>query len=64
MENTMEHIFEMHFTTKMTGTGIGLYVSRQIIENHGGGIEVVSADGSGSCFKITLPLTSDNKKTS
>ncbi len=48
-------IFEMHFTTKSTGTGIGLYVSRTIIENHGGQLEVSSEIGKGATFIITLP---------
>lgn len=48
-------IFDMHFTTKATGTGIGLYVSRQIIENHGGEIRVESEYGNGACFEVILP---------
>jgi signal transduction histidine kinase len=50
-------IFEMHFTTKETGTGIGLYVSRKIIENHGGRLEVSSEIGKGATFVITLPCS-------
>ncbi|MGR9105767.1 MAG: sensor histidine kinase [Gammaproteobacteria bacterium] len=49
-------IFEMHFTTKDTGTGIGLYVSRTIVENHGGHLQVSSEIGKGATFTITLPI--------
>jgi signal transduction histidine kinase len=49
-------IFEMHFTTKTTGTGIGLYVSRNIIEKHSGSIHVDSDYGNGVCFTVTLPI--------
>jgi signal transduction histidine kinase len=38
------------------GFGLGLYVSRQIVEAHGGRIGLVSGDGPGSTFRVTLPL--------
>lgn len=38
------------------GTGIGLSIVNQIVERHGGRIEVASAPGSGSCFTIIVPL--------
>jgi len=38
------------------GSGLGLYISRQIIENHGGHIQVRSQKGEGACFEIHLPL--------
>ena len=49
-------IFDLHFTTRDTGTGIGLYVARVTFERHGGSIELDSELGAGSCFNITLPL--------
>jgi signal transduction histidine kinase len=49
-------IFDLHFTTKTSGTGIGLYVARSITEAHGGGIAVDSESGRGSRFEISLPL--------
>jgi signal transduction histidine kinase len=52
-------IFDLHFTTKPTGTGIGLYVSRHIIENHGGVITVESEYGKGACFEICLPMMTE-----
>ena len=42
----MEHIFVPFFTTKENGSGIGLSLSRQIMKNHGGSIDVVSSPGN------------------
>jgi signal transduction histidine kinase len=49
-------IFERYFTTKESGTGIGLYVAKEIIEAHNGRIEVRSARGKGTLFEVTFPL--------
>jgi signal transduction histidine kinase len=48
-------IFDMHFTTKTSGTGIGLYVARSIVEAHGGEITFGSAPGRGSEFRLRVP---------
>jgi PAS domain S-box-containing protein len=57
-ENTMERIFEPFFTTKQrgAGTGLGLYVSRNLIERLGGEITVKSEIGQGTTFRVTLPV--------
>lgn len=41
----------------ISGSGVGLYVSRKIVETHGGSIAVQSTEGEGSTFSVTLPLT-------
>ncbi|MEC9372230.1 MAG: ATP-binding protein, partial [Planctomycetota bacterium] len=46
------------FTTKSGGTGLGLPISRRIVEEHGGRIEATSEPGRGTDFAITLPLDS------
>ncbi len=51
----MSRIFEPYFTTKESGSGLGLATSYSIIVNHGGRIEVTSELGHGSCFSFILP---------
>jgi signal transduction histidine kinase len=52
----LPQIFEPFFTTKSRGTGLGLYIIKQIIEYHGGNITVLSKIGMGTKFTISLPL--------
>jgi signal transduction histidine kinase len=54
-QEAMAHLFEPFYTTKSTGTGLGLSVSYGIVEQHGGTIQVQSAEGRGSRFTIRLP---------
>jgi len=49
-------LFEQFFTTKPQGTGLGLYISRQIIEQHGGTLRWESAPGAGTTFTASLPI--------
>ena len=46
-------------TGKAEGTGLGLYISRRIIEHSGGRLWVSSRPGEGACFSFTLPLVSE-----
>jgi PAS domain S-box-containing protein len=57
----IDHIFDPFFSTKETGTGLGLPLSRKIIEIHKGTMKVKS-DDNGTCFLIELPI--DDKKLS
>ncbi|HHY11151.1 MAG TPA: hypothetical protein GX529_00820 [Firmicutes bacterium] len=50
------HIFDMFFTTRRGGTGLGLPLVQRIIYEHQGFLEVDSAPGKGSCFSIRLPV--------
>ncbi|MCL2213580.1 MAG: ATP-binding protein [Treponema sp.] len=55
-------IFEPYFTTKDTGTGLGLTQVYKIIKEHNGEISVDSVTGSGAEFKISLPAPHENKQ--
>jgi signal transduction histidine kinase len=52
----MPHIFRPFFTTKGDGTGLGLSLSRRIVEEHNGRIEVTSRAGIGSQFTVLIPF--------
>jgi PAS domain S-box-containing protein len=58
---TIERIFEPFFTTKALGigTGLGLSICHGIVSAHGGQIEVHSAQGEGTTFRVVLPVASD-----
>lgn len=55
--DVLEQIFEPFFTTKPDGTGLGLAVSKKIIDDHGGRIEVQSQAGKGTIFRLLLPIS-------
>jgi PAS domain S-box-containing protein len=57
-ENIQHRLFEPFFTTKPAdqGTGLGLFISYEIVRAHGGEIRVQSAPGAGATFEVRLPL--------
>jgi signal transduction histidine kinase len=52
-----EQIFNAFYTTTPHGTGMGLRISRSIIESHGGRLWATGASGRGATFQFTLPAT-------
>jgi two-component system, LuxR family, sensor kinase FixL len=52
-------LFQTFFTTKETGMGVGLSISRSIIEAHGGRMWAENNDMGGATFRFTLPAASD-----
>ena len=58
----IEEIFNPFFTTKNTGSGLGLSISHQIVQDHRGYIDVQSQLGKGSSFFINLPVNQDHPK--
>lgn len=57
----LEKIFAPFFTTKARGTGLGLAVVKKVTDRHKGRLEVASTVGSGTCFKIFLPVAEGEK---
>ena len=56
-KDTLDKIFEFNFTTKgKDGTGLGLVITKNIVEEHDGEIYVKSEDGKGTTFTINLPM--------
>ena len=55
-QENLEKIFEPLFTTKPKGIGLGLAISRRLVEQNGGKIEVASQVGQGTTFTVKLPL--------
>lgn len=52
----VERCFELYWSTKKNGTGLGLATTKRIVDQHGGTISVLSEPGRGTSFSITLPL--------
>ncbi len=51
-----ERLFRPYFTTKKHGTGLGLFVTRKLVEAHGGTVECESTPGEGTTFRLVFPV--------
>ena len=58
-EEMRDRLFDPFFSTKDDGSGLGLFVSQNIVREHGGRIEVSSVVGEGATFHIHLPVSQD-----
>lgn len=58
-ERYLSKVFEPFFTTRPGGTGLGMCLTRRVVEDHKGTIAVRSAEGKGTTFTITLPAAPD-----
>ena len=56
-EPDQPHLFTPFFTTKQTGTGLGLAVCHRIVSEHGGTIVYEPRQAGGACFRVTLPAS-------
>lgn len=54
-ESTLAGVFDHYRTTKQTGSGLGLMISRRIVAAHGGEMDVESKEGAGTKFTVRLP---------
>lgn len=58
-KDMLSKIFNLYFTTKARGTGVGLAIVQRIIDQHGGTISVESREGEGTTFIIRLPVKTE-----
>lgn len=58
-EATCKTLFEPFFTTKPGGTGLGLYITHDIVKRHGGDLTVHGNPGQGATFRVELPLDNE-----
>ncbi len=59
-EEIRQAAFDPFTTTKSIGTGLGLYLVREIVENHGGAIDIDAVEGQGTSIRLTIPIVKDS----
>ena len=59
-EDQLPRLFDFFYSTKERGTGVGLAFTHQIVKEHGGEIEVETAVGRGSTFRVSLPVAPED----
>ena len=59
-----ERLFDMFYSGRSHGVGLGLALVKQIVDQHKGRIEILDRDGPGACFRITLPLQRETVRPS
>ncbi len=59
----LERVFDPFYSTKLTGTGLGLALTQQIIQEHGGRLTLTSEVGAGTTFVIALPVAQQREIT-
>jgi signal transduction histidine kinase len=57
-----DRVFDALFTTKAKGTGMGLAICRDIVEQHDGSIELLESEGSGAAFRIRVPIWHEQER--
>jgi len=62
MESARTKIFNLFYSTKLTGTGLGLPISKSIIEANNGQLDLDQSNDKGSCFIIKLPSSRSSNK--
>lgn len=62
MESVRHKIFNLFYSSKITGTGLGLPISKSIAEANGGDLKLEESSEKGTCFVLTLPLAAANVK--
>ncbi len=59
-----DKVFNLYFTTKKTGSGIGLAMSYRVLQLHNGALDFVTEVGRGTTFRLVLPLAGEKEQVS
>ena len=62
-EQIRDRVFSLFFTTKPHGSGLGLFIAKRIVTDHGGTIEIESSQAGGTTFVVSFPLSGSRRGT-